>query len=208
MKCQSLHTNSFFYRTTLTQTIKLLDILLLLRNAPAFSDCSVAVACDIGGHLYIKCCFRFVLFCFGFVFLTGIGYHLYIKCCFFVFVLFFFNRDYGKGSSEKLFSSTVSSQAVDSAGSSKVSSKQETVTTTASAVTASPAPKLTIKSEPLERTVVSQTLSTTFVHVSKLGMSHSFINIHNGNYEGLHTQGAELLSLTVFPLYVITFKVY
>lgn len=149
MKCQSLHTNSFFYRTTLTQTIKLLDILLLLRNTPAFSDCSGAVACDIGGHLYIKCCF-FVLFCFG----------------------FFFNRDYGKGSSEKLFSSTVSSQAVDSAGSSKVSSKQETVTTTASVVTASPAPKLTIKSEPLERTVVSQTLSTTFVHVSKLRMSH------------------------------------
>ena len=87
-------------------------------------------------------------------------------------LVFFFNRDYGKGSSEKLFSSTVSSQAVDSAGSSKVSSKQETVTTTASVVTASPAPKLTIKSEPLERTVVSQTLSTTFVHVSKLRMSH------------------------------------
>lgn len=102
-------------------------------------------------------------------------------------LVFFFNRDYGKGSSEKLFSSTVSSQAVDSAGSSKVSSKQETVTTTASVVTASPAPKLTIKSEPLERTVVSQTLSTTFVHVSKLRMSHWFINIHNGNYEGLHT---------------------
>ena len=67
MKCQSLHTNSFFYRTTLTQTIKLLDILSLLRNTPAFSDCSGVVACDIGGHLYIKCCF-FVLFCFGFVF--------------------------------------------------------------------------------------------------------------------------------------------
>ena len=171
MKCQSLHTNSFFYRTTLTQTIKLLDILSLLRNTPAFSDCSGAVACDIGGHLYINCCllFLFVLFWFCF-FLTGIGDHLYIKCFFlFCFALvFFFNRDYGKGSSEKLFSSTVSSQAVDSAGSSKASSKQETVTTTASVVTASPAPKLTIKSEPLERTVVSQTLSTTFVHVSKL----------------------------------------
>ena len=88
--------------------------------------------------------------------------------CFVLLWFFFFNRDYGKGSSEKLFSSTVSSQAVDSAGSLKASSKQETVTTTASVVTASPAPKLTIKSEPLERTVVSQTLSTTFVHVSKL----------------------------------------
>lgn len=73
--------------------------------------------------------------------------------------------DFGKGSSEKLFSSAVSSQAIDSAGPSKVSSKQEAVTTTASATTtASPAPKLTIKSEQLERTVVSQTLSTTCVH--------------------------------------------
>ena len=178
MKCQSLHTNSFFYRTTLTQTIKLLDILLLLRNTPAFSDCSGAVACDIGGHLYIKCCFLFlfVLLWFWFFFKQGFVtifiLNVVFLFCFALVLFFFFNRDYGKGSSEKLFSSTVSSQAVDSAGSSKVSSKQETVTTTASVVTASPAPKLTIKSEPLERTVVSQTLSTTFVHVSKLRMSH------------------------------------
>ena len=115
--------------------------------------------------------FFFCLFCFGFVFFKqGLVtiFKLNVFFCFVSLWFFFFNRDYGKGSSEKLFSSTVSSQAVDSAGSSKVSSKQETVTTTASVVTASPAPKLTIKSEPLERTVVSQTLSTTFVHVSKL----------------------------------------
>lgn len=114
--------------------------------------------------------FFFCLFCFGFVFFKqGLVTIFILNVVFlFCFALVFFNRDYGKGSSEKLFSSTVSSQAVDSAGSSKASSKQETVTTTASVVTASPAPKLTIKSEPLERTVVSQTLSTTFVHVSKL----------------------------------------
>lgn len=115
--------------------------------------------------------FFFCSFCFGFVFFKQGLVTIFILNVVFLFcfaLVFFFNRDYGKGSSEKLFSSTVSSQAVDSAGSSKVSSKQETVTTTASVVTASPAPKLTIKSEPLERTVVSQTLSTTFVHVSKL----------------------------------------
>lgn len=151
-------------------------------------------------------CFVLVLFFFKQGLVTIFILNVVFLFCF--ALGFFFNRDYGKGSSEKLFSSTVSSQAVDSAGSSKVSSKQETVTTTASVVTASPAPKLTIKSEPLERTVVSQTLSTTFVHVSKLRMSHWFINIHNGNYEGLHTQGAELLSLTVFPLYVVIFQVY
>lgn len=115
--------------------------------------------------------FFFCLFCFGFVFFKQGLVTIFILNVVFLFcfaLVFFFNRDYGKGSSEKLFSSTVSGQAVDSAGSSKASSKQETVTTTASVVTASPAPKLTIKSEPLERTVVSQTLSTTFVHVSKL----------------------------------------
>ena len=47
---------------------------------------------------------------------------------------------------------------------SKVSIKQEPGVV-ANAATAT-VPKLTIKSESLERTVVAQTLSTTFVHVS------------------------------------------
>lgn len=57
---------------------------------------------------------------------------------------------------------------VDNPGptSSKVSIKQEpgVVSQPATATV----PKLTIKSESLERTVVAQTLSTTFVHVSEL----------------------------------------
>ena len=63
-----------------------------------------------------------------------------------------------------------SSQVVDNPGStaSKVSIKQEPgVAKSAAAATV---PKLTIKSESLERTVVAQTLSTTFVHVSELQM--------------------------------------
>lgn len=52
--------------------------------------------------------------------------------------------------------------------SSKVSSKQKLGAATAAA--APPVvPKLTIKSEALSRTVVSQTLSTTLVHVSEFG---------------------------------------
>lgn len=51
---------------------------------------------------------------------------------------------------------------------SKVPIKQEPgVVANAAAATV---PKLTIKSESLERTVVAQTLSTTFVHVSELQM--------------------------------------
>lgn len=51
---------------------------------------------------------------------------------------------------------------------SKVPIKQEPgVVANAGAATV---PKLTIKSESLERTVVAQTLSTTFVHVSELQM--------------------------------------
>ena len=55
---------------------------------------------------------------------------------------------------------------VDSPGStkSKVAIKQEP------SVAAATVPKLTIKSDSLERTVVAQTLSTTFVHVSELQM--------------------------------------
>ena len=59
---------------------------------------------------------------------------------------------------------------VDSLGAttSKVSIKQEPgVVANAAAATV---PKLTIKSESLERTVVAQTLSTTLVHVSELQM--------------------------------------
>ena len=57
---------------------------------------------------------------------------------------------------------------VDNSGpaSSKVSIKQEPGVVTAAAAAAA-IPKITIKTESLERTVVSQTLSTTFVHVSK-----------------------------------------
>lgn len=51
---------------------------------------------------------------------------------------------------------------------SKVPIKQEPGVV-ANAATAT-VPKLTIKSESLERTVVAQTLSTTFVHVSELQM--------------------------------------
>lgn len=51
---------------------------------------------------------------------------------------------------------------------SKVPIKQEPgVVATAATATV---PKLTIKSESLERTVVAQTLSTTLVHVSELQM--------------------------------------
>lgn len=50
---------------------------------------------------------------------------------------------------------------------SKVPIKQEPGVANAAAATV---PKLTIKSESLERTVVAQTLSTTFVHVSELQM--------------------------------------
>lgn len=60
-----------------------------------------------------------------------------------------------------------SSQLVDNSGpvTSKVSVKQEP-----GVVAAATVPKLTIKSEALERTVVAQTLSTTLVHVSELPM--------------------------------------
>lgn len=52
---------------------------------------------------------------------------------------------------------------------SKVPIKQEPGVV-ANAAAAATVPKLTIKSESLERTVVAQTLSTTFVHVSELQM--------------------------------------
>jgi len=62
----------------------------------------------------------------------------------------------------------VANSQVDNPGptTSKVSIKQEpgVVSQPATATV----PKLTIKSESLERTVVAQTLSTTFVHVSEL----------------------------------------
>ena len=57
---------------------------------------------------------------------------------------------------------TTGNQVVGSSSPSspRLSDKQEPVSVT------SPAPKLTIKNEPLKRTVVAQTVSTTVVHVS------------------------------------------
>lgn len=80
----------------------------------------------------------------------------------------FFDRELKADSSEKVSPTTGSSQMVKGLGptSSKVSVKQEPDVGTAAA---SPAviPKLRIKNDSLERTVVSQTVSTTTVHVSE-----------------------------------------
>lgn len=56
--------------------------------------------------------------------------------------------------------------------SSKVSVKQEQAVVAAAAAAPPVVPKLKIKSETLARTVVSQTVSTTLVHVSVFGTFH------------------------------------
>ena len=81
-----------------------------------------------------------------------------------------FSREHGADGTERLNPSAASSQVVDNPGptTSKVSIKQEPGAVTN--VATGTVPKLTIKSESLKRTVVAQTLSTTFVHVSELQM--------------------------------------